>query len=75
MNTSLLRAVLAERGITQRELAKMVGMSANSMNRKITGKREFTVSEADKISTVLKIETPGKIFLPDSSQTRNERDD
>lgn len=51
----------------------MVGMSANSMSRKIKGKREFTVAEADKISCILNIPEPGKIFLTESSQIRNEK--
>ncbi|MEL4860527.1 helix-turn-helix transcriptional regulator [Pseudoflavonifractor phocaeensis] len=71
MNARLLRAALAEHGMTQGKLAYSIGISENSMSRKIQGRREFTISEADRICEILKIADPAKIFLTRSSQKCN----
>lgn len=71
MNAKLLRVALAKKEMTQGQLAKNIGISQNSMSRKIRGKREFTISEADKICTVLEIDDPNEIFLPKKSQMCN----
>lgn len=63
MQAQLLRAEMVKRKITQGKLAKEVGMSQNSMSRKLNGKRHFTVEEATKISLYLQLENPSEIFL------------
>lgn len=40
-------------GLSQSKLAARVGMSINSMSRKVLGKREFTVSELIRIADEL----------------------
>lgn len=62
MNRSLFRDYLKSAGYTQAKLAAEVGMSNNSMSRKLLGKREFTVYECFKICKLLKIEDPFSVF-------------
>lgn len=73
MNTNLLRAKMVEKGLTQRELAAAIGLSENSMSRKLTGKRDFSVQEALRISEALNLKNPGEIFFVNSSQISNDR--
>lgn len=58
MNRILFRAYLKSAGYTQTKLAAEVGMSNNSMSRKLLGKREFTAKEWLVICRLLKIEDP-----------------
>lgn len=63
LNANLLRGKMAERGVNQTELAKAIGISMNSMSRKLSGKREFQLSEAVAISKYLHLDNPGEIFF------------
>ena len=63
MNPNLLRAALAQRGMTQGKLAELVGISPNSLSRKLHGKRQFTLGEAEAISRVLELQNPAAVFL------------
>ena len=63
MQTRLLKAEMVKKKYTQAELAKAIGIAPNTLNRKLLGQREFTVSEAKKICDVLDIENPVEIFL------------
>lgn len=71
LNTNLLKAKFAEAGKTQGEVACDIGISANSMSRKLSGKREFRLSEVEKMCILLHIDNPAKIFLCSESQIRN----
>lgn len=55
MNTLYLKAEIVKAGFTQKELAEKVNMSQNSMSRKLSGKREFTVNEVERIVKALKL--------------------
>lgn len=56
------RAALARKGYTQKMLAHEIGMSEQSVGRKIkTG--VFGTNEVTKILTVLDINNPGPIFF------------
>lgn len=50
-----VKAILNERGISQRQLASQLGISAHTFNEKIQGKREFTWSEVSAICGILGI--------------------
>ena len=65
MNTNLLKGAIASNGITQKELAKIIGMSNNSLSRKIQGQREFTLGEVVSICKALNISEPADIFFND----------
>jgi len=66
MNANLLRGKIKEKGYTQTQCAELVGMSANSLSRKLNGEREFTVEEAVRLCRVLEITDPASIFFSDS---------
>ena len=74
MNSNLLRAALAQRGMTQGKLAKLVGISPNSLSRKLNGKRQFTLGEVEAISRVLELQNPATVFFDRKSQIRNEQE-
>ena len=72
MNANLLRAKIAEKGETQGRTAIAVGMSPNSLSRKLKGERDFTLGEVIAICEYLNISDPTPIFLPELSQICNE---
>lgn len=52
---AILKEELIERGISQKEFAKMIGMQPSHLSETIKGKRSVTKSVADKIENVLGI--------------------
>lgn len=62
LDTNEFRACLARAGITQKELAKRIGIAEQTMTRKIK-KGVFCTNEVEKIVRVLNIENPAQIFL------------
>lgn len=73
MNMNLLRAAIAENGMNQAELAAAIGISANSLSRKMNGRRDFALSEVVAITQVLDLKAPQDIFLSQESHIRNKR--
>lgn len=61
--TKKLKSKMVEAGITQAELAKILGISAQSMNYKINNKSEFKVSEIEAVSAALKIGNKDEYFF------------
>ncbi len=55
MKTNLLKSVLAERGMTAKELANKIGMDKSVLSLRMTNKREFKASEIAKIIDVLRL--------------------
>ena len=57
VNIGLLKAKLKERGMTQEEAAKALGIDPSTFNRKINNKNGnvITVREAEKMSALLLI--------------------
>ena len=74
MNSNLLRAALAQQGMTQGKLAELVGISPNSLSRKLNGKRQFTLGAVEAISRVLELQNPAAVFCDRKSQIRNEKE-
>ena len=66
MNVNRLKGKMAEKDITQASLAALIGISTNSLSRKMLGKREFRLSEVVDICKVLEIEDPKGIFFEES---------
>lgn len=62
MNTAKLRGIIAERGFSQREVAKQIGISEKTFYLKMKN-GVFGTDEADKMIALLKIENPAAIFL------------
>lgn len=73
MNANKIRAKIAEHGMTQGEVAKIIGISANSLSRKLLGKRGFLLSEVIALCSVLELDNPQEIFLEEKSQKRNNK--
>lgn len=63
MNANLIRGKIAEAGLTQGELASKIGMSSNSLSRKLSGKRDFRLEEVCRICSELKIDNPSPYFF------------
>ncbi len=68
-----LRARIVEKGKTQKEIAVEIGISPMTLSRKLTGKREFRLSEIINLCKCLDIEDPRDYFLPELSQIRNDK--
>lgn len=62
MNTAKLRGIIAERGFSQREVAKKIGISEKTFYSKMKN-GVFGTDEADRMIELLKIEDPASIFL------------
>lgn len=74
MNANMLRAKIKENGLTQKDVSERIGMSENSLSRKICGKRDFSLSEIMTLCAVLSIERPQDIFFQLTSQICNKQE-
>lgn len=54
---------MVEVGITQAELAKILGISYQAMNYKINNRSEFKVSEIEAVADTLKIVNKDEYFF------------
>ena len=62
MNRNKLAAIIVERGFTQKQVAKTLGMTPRTFYRKMkTG--VFGTDEVHKMIDILKIEDPISVFL------------
>ena len=62
-NTLKLKALIMERGFTQEEVAKRLGISVQSLNYKINNKREFKASEIQALTKILDVQDVDSIFF------------
>ena len=62
MNTAKLKGAIAEKGYTQQEVAKAIGMSSKTFYLKMK-KGVFGTDEATAMIRLLNIENPAEIFL------------
>ena len=58
-----LRARFTELGLTQAEVAEKIGISANSLSRKLNGRQDFKLSEVRSLCKVLAIDNQAEFFL------------
>lgn len=58
MDYSKLKGLMREKGYTQAELARAIGISESTLNLKLSGKSFFKADEILKISSVLDIMRP-----------------
>ncbi len=65
MNRAELRAEIAKKMITQREIASALGISESSLRNKMVGDNEFKESEIRKLVQLLELspERVNEIFL------------
>ena len=62
INANLIRAKIVEKGMTQEQVAKEMGISAKTFSQKMKSGR-FGLHEAEKMIEILKIEDPDKYFF------------
>lgn len=62
MNKNMFKAALAQQGYTQKKLAAEMNMTDSTMIRKVKNS-SFTISEAERISTILHIQNPSELFF------------
>lgn len=62
VNVNLLKAEIVKNGLTQSEFCEKIGMSHSTFVRKMK-KRVLNTDEAEKITKILNIEDPNKIFF------------
>ena len=62
-NSNLLRGRIAEKGYTQREVAKMIGITYQSFSEKINNKSNFKVSEIIKLCDIHDISDKDRYFF------------
>lgn len=63
MNNALLSYHMADRGVTNAELCRALGISRSALYRKRSGKSEFTLSEVKKIVDFLCLGDPVPVFF------------
>lgn len=57
-NTALLEAIIADRGLKKNYIAKVIGITPETLIRKIKNASEFKASEIDNLCQLLAIEDP-----------------
>ena len=55
LNTNLLKSEFIKNGFTQKKVAGKIGISENSLSRKLAGKRDFTLTEVNKLISLLNL--------------------
>ncbi len=64
MKQTVLKEILTDKGITQKELAVQLGLNECSMSNKMNGITDFTYTEVYLICKITGIENPFTVFLP-----------
>lgn len=64
VNVRLLKAYMVKAGYTQKSLAKELGITEQTLTRKLK-KRVFGTDEAAKIVSLLEIDNPEAVFFCD----------
>lgn len=70
-----LAGAIASKGLTQKKLAEMIGVSKNTISAKINNKSSFNTDEIERICRVLGIKDvieKANIFLANSPQNRDD---
>ncbi|MBD9846444.1 helix-turn-helix transcriptional regulator [Enterococcus faecalis] len=68
-----LKGLRAERGLTQVDMAKLLGMNPVTYRKKENGERDFTLREVAKAQEVLEIDPQYYFFYKFSNQTVTNR--
>lgn len=61
MTYNKLKGIMKEKNYSQSKLAELLKISTQSLNAKLNGRSQFTVQEAFKIISILKIESSNDI--------------
>lgn len=55
MNLDHVRGLMRERRLTVERTAELLGLSANGLRKKLQGKREFKISQAQRLADILRV--------------------
>lgn len=66
MSFDKLKGKMTEQKVSQERLAKILGITVQSLNAKLNGRSQFTLGEVVKITEVLSIKEPVDIFFKPS---------
>ena len=61
--TNELKGKMVARNLTQRDVAKILGISEKTLNSKLNNRGLFNASEMENLIKLLKIENPNEIFF------------
>lgn len=78
MSFDKLKGKMAERHLSQAELAKCLGITVQALNAKLNGRSPFILEEVVKITDILSLDDPVDIFfrptVPKIQRNINEKD-
>lgn len=63
MSFDKLKGKMAELSVSQSELARVLGITVQTLNAKLNGRTQFTIEEAVKITEYLGLKDPIDIFF------------
>lgn len=76
MSFDKLKGKMTENRISQDKMAKVLGITVQSLNAKLNGRSQFTLEEVVKITEVLSLKDPVDIFftpsVPNMQQPKQE---
>lgn len=76
LNVNLLKGKMVERGYSQKELAKAIGISDNTLSSRMCLHTPLNTDEIERICDILDITEPNdkiNIFLHKQSHNRDEK--
>ena len=78
MSFDKLKGKMAERHLSQAELAKCLGITVQALNAKLNGRSPFILEEVVKITDIRSLDDPVDIFfrptVPKMQRNINEKD-
>ena len=78
MSFDKLKGKMAERHLSQAEVAKCLGITVQALNAKLNGRSPFILEEVVKITDILSLDDPVDIFfrptVPKMQRNINEKD-
>ena len=78
MSFDKLKGKMAERHLSQAELAKCLGITVQALNAKLNGRSPYILEEVVKITDILSLDDPVDIFfrptVPKMQRNINEKD-
>jgi len=60
---NVLKGLLAERGITQKELADRMNISEKTVVVKVNNYKKWSVSETEQLKEILQVDTIDELFF------------
>ena len=73
MNFKKLKGKLKEEDYTQKEIARLIGITPQAFNAKINNRTQFTLSEVIKMTNILRIDNPIEIFFTNHIPNMQQR--